>query len=122
MKLSSVILRVEDMERAVGFWKDAVGLDVAFQIPGFTFLNGGGTKLILSHIDRSIEDESLTEVVFESDDVRAEFRALRQRGVPFELELRLINSDEKRDLLGAHFRDPDGHYGSLTGWVDKSDA
>lgn len=120
MRIASVILRVEDMDKTVGFWKDNVGLDVAFQIPGFTFLDGGGTSLILSHIDRPIEDESLTEVVFESDDVRAEFAAMAERGVSFEVELRLINSDEKRDLLGAHFRDPDGHYGSLTGWVERS--
>jgi len=120
MKLSSVILRVEDMDKSIGFWKDSFGLDVAMQIPGFTFLDGGVTNLILNSTDRSIEDESLTEVVFESDDVRAEFAEMKERGVLFELELRLINSDEKRDLLGAHFRDPDGHYGSLTGWVDKS--
>ena len=115
-----MILRVKDVDKSVGFWKDAVGLDVAFEIPGFTFLDGGGVNLILSHIDRPLEDESLTEVVFESDDVRAEFAAMSERGVPFELELRLINSDEMRDLLGAHFRDPDGHYGSLTGWIDRS--
>ena len=118
MRLSSVILRVEDMDKSVGFWKDAVGLDVASQIPGFTFLDGGGTKLILNQDDRFSEDESLTEVVFESDDVRTEFAEMTERGVPFELELRLLNSDGQRDLLGAHFRDPDGHYGSLTGWVE----
>ena len=118
MKISSVILRVQDVDKAVEFWGDTVGLDVAIQIPGFTFLDGGGTDLILSHVDRPLQDESLTEIVFGSDDVRAAFAAMKESGVPFETELRLINSDETRQLWGAHFRDPDGHYGSLTGWVD----
>jgi catechol 2,3-dioxygenase-like lactoylglutathione lyase family enzyme len=118
MKLSSVILRVENMERSKTFWTDVVGLGVLVDLPAFTFLDGGGTSLILSQIDAEVNDESLTEVVFESHDVRSEYDEMAERGVPFELELRPITTDEKRQLLAAHFRDPDGHYGSLTGWVD----
>ncbi len=75
--------------------------------------------MILSPIDAEVNDESLTEVVFESAQVRSEYDEMAERGVPFELELRPIIIDGKRQLLGAHFRDPDGHYGSLTGWVDS---
>lgn len=49
-----MILRVQDVDRAVEFWRDAVGMDVAMQMPGFVFLDGGGTHLILSHIDRPL--------------------------------------------------------------------
>ena len=87
-------------------------------IPGFVFLDGDGIQLILSKLDRPVTDESLTEVVFSVDDVRAVFDVLSGRGVDFEVELRPITSDGERTMLGAHFRDPDGHYGSLVGWVD----
>ena len=119
MKLSSVILRVSDIEKSKLFWSEAVGLDILVELPTFTFLDGGGTSLILSHIDADVTDESLTEVVFESDEVESEYGEMAERGVPFELKLRPLTTDGQRQLLGAHFRDPDGHYGSLTGWVDS---
>ena len=31
-----------------------------------------------------------------------------------------IISSEGRDLFGTPFRDPDGHYGTLTGWVNAN--
>ncbi len=121
MHISSVILRVADVEKSTAFWSETLGLDVSFQIPNFTFLDGGGAQLILSHIDGGVTDESLTEVVFSSDDVRATYDDLMSSGVIFEVELRPINSDSERDLLAASFRDPDGHWGSLTGWVNKGE-
>lgn len=83
------------------------------------FLDGGSVQLILSKLGNSEHDESLTEVVFNADDVIAAFDELSNRGVPFEVEPRAITSDGDRDLLAAHFRDPDGHYGTLTGWVSS---
>ena len=84
----------------------------------FAFLDGGPVRIVLSAID-SVTDESLTEVVFASDDVRGTYAAMADRGVPFKNDLRLVMADKSRDLLGAHFRDPDGHYGTLSGWVES---
>lgn len=120
MKISAIILRVSDVAEATSFWSGKVGLDVVFEVPNFTFLNGGNIQLILSHIDDRVSDESMTEVVLEVDDVRGSYQALSERGVPFEVPLRTVNSDGERELLAAHFRDPDGHYGSLTGWVEST--
>jgi hypothetical protein len=88
-------------------------------LPSFTFLDGGDVQLILSHVEGGVTDESLTEVVFTVDDVRRTHAEMMARGVPFEVELRPINSDGERTLVGAHFRDPDGHYATLTGWVES---
>ncbi|MGD2100950.1 MAG: VOC family protein [Acidimicrobiia bacterium] len=120
MRISAVILRVADVAEAKSFWSEKVGLGVVFEVPNFVFLDGGGTQLVLSHIDDGVTDESMTEVVLEVDDVRDSFAALSERGVPFEVELRPVNSDGERQLLAAHFRDPDGHYASLTGWVAET--
>lgn len=115
-RLGRVILRVADMERSVGFWRDAVGLQSVFESETFTFLDAGGIQLVLNQVD-SVPAPGLTEVVFESDDVAVEFGAMRGRGVPFEVELRPVTSDGERELLAAHFYDPDGNLASLTGWV-----
>lgn len=120
VKISSIILRVGDLAASRTFWVEKVGLDLVLEIPNFVFLDGEGVHLVLSHLEGVVTDESMTEVVFEVDDVRGAYADLESRGVPFEVKLRPINSDGERQMLAAHFRDPDRHYGSLTGWVEKT--
>ena len=121
MEIASIILRTGDVERSTSFWSDIVGLVITNRLPGYTFLEGDPISIILAAIDPPITDESLTEIVFSSDDVRGEYRELAERGVPFEDELGPpIMSKDGKDLVAAHFQDPDGHYGRLTGWVDSA--
>ena len=118
MKLSNVILRVSDIEASVAFWRDNVGLDLSWSSGEFAFLVVGDNQLALNQplvFEPQVND---TELVFEVDDVRSVFADMKQRGVPFEVEPRAVTSDGERTLIAAHFRDPDGHLASVTGWVE----
>lgn len=117
MEIARVILRVTDMVQSVAFWTQIVGLDIGSEVGPFTFLEAGGVQLVLNEVEGPVEDPSLTEIVFETDDFAAVHADLRSRGVPFEVEPRPVTSDGERDLLATHFRDPDGHLASITGWV-----
>jgi catechol 2,3-dioxygenase-like lactoylglutathione lyase family enzyme len=121
MRISQIILRVADLDRAVGFWNGVVGFEEVMRFEAFAFLDAGDIQLILNQVAEAAEDSSWTEIVIEFDDVRAAFDKLSERGVPFEVELRPVTSDGVRDLLAAHFHDPDGHAASVTGWVDSAD-
>lgn len=120
MRISQIILRVADLDRAVGFWSGLVGFEESMRVEAFAFLDAGDVQLILNQVADVSEDSSWTEIVIEFDDVRAAYDELSERGVPFEVELRPVTSDGVRDLLAAHFRDPDGHAASVTGWVDPA--
>ena len=120
MEITRIILRVTDMQKSIAFWSEEVGLEVVFAGGPFTFLDGGGVQLALNEVDASIEDPSMTEIVFEVDDIVANHADLQQRGVPFEVDLRPVTTDGDRDLLATHFRDPDGHLASITGWVERN--
>jgi catechol 2,3-dioxygenase-like lactoylglutathione lyase family enzyme len=115
--IDQIILRVRDLDEAVKFWTETVGLTLASRAGTFAFLNAGEIELTLNQMHKGSDDESLTEIVFEVDDIHAEHRALLERGVPFEVDLRPVTSDGERELLAAHFRDPDGHLASVVGWV-----
>lgn len=117
MRITTVILRVTDLDRAIDFWSEVVGLDVSRSVESFAFLEGGGVQLALNEVDGLELDTSLTEIVFELDDVRSEYDEMARRGVPFEVELRPVTEMGGRRLLAAHFRDPDGHVASVSGWV-----
>ncbi len=108
------------MERSLAFWSQEVGLEVEFAGGEFAFLDGGGVQLALNRVGQLPRDETMTEIVFEVDDVATAYSALVDRGVDFEVELRPVTSDGERELLAAHFYDPDGHVASITGWVEQA--
>jgi catechol 2,3-dioxygenase-like lactoylglutathione lyase family enzyme len=120
MAIGQIILRVTDLERSVEFWSNVFGLDAVMISAPFAFLDGGAAGLTLNQVDELASDESLTEIVFEFEDVKGEYFDMSGRGVPFEVDLRPVTSDGERDLLAAHFHDPDGHLASISGWVDRS--
>jgi len=117
-KISNIILRVEDLERSLAFYRDRLGITVLGSSASFAFLNGGGVTLALNAIgvDMEANPPGLTEVVFEVEDVEATYEDLSRAGVPFKLEPRVVMSDGGRDLMAADFRDPDGNVLSITGW------
>jgi catechol 2,3-dioxygenase-like lactoylglutathione lyase family enzyme len=118
MRLGSVILRVSDIGEAIAFWRDRVGLDLTWAGDEFAFFAVGENRLILNQPLLYEDQASDTEVVFEVDEVHVVIEAMRERGVPFEVEPRAVTSDGERTLFASHFRDPDGHVASVTGWVE----
>ena len=119
MEIARVILRCADLDRAVEFWRDAVGLELIKQSDGFAFFAAGSTDLLLTEVPPDQIVPSLTEVVFAVDDVRSTHQHLLERGVPFEVEPRPVMTAGNRQLLATHFRDPDGNLASVTGWVEE---
>jgi catechol 2,3-dioxygenase-like lactoylglutathione lyase family enzyme len=116
MRVSHVILRVRDMERAVTFYRDSIGLPVLMESEAFSFLDGGTIRIALNAVGDVPDDESMTEIVLEVDDLRQVYDDLSTLGVVFEVEPRVVTSDGTRSLLATHFHDPDGHLVSVTGW------
>ena len=121
MKLSGIILRTLDVERATEFWGTQVGLEVTGRLEDYSFIESGGFSLTIAALDRPIDDDSWTEIVISSEDVVSDYDAMKARGVPFESPLGApIMSRDGKDLVAAHFQDPDGHYGRLTGWIEST--
>ena len=121
MRLSNVILRVADLEESVAFWRDLVGLDLSWSGDEFAFFAVGDNQLTLNQPLVFEDQASDTEIVFEVEDVHSVISEMRERGVPFEVEPRAVTSDGERTLFAAHFRDPDGHVASVTGWVEGAE-
>ena len=111
-----MILRVTDMDRSVAFYRDAVGFEELTVSGIFSFFDAGSIRLALN-VGSPPEPSTTTEIVLEVPDVLKSYRAMADRGVPFEIEPRAVTADAGRELHAAHFRDPDGHLWSITGWV-----
>jgi len=113
LSLSIIMLGVTDLERSAAFYVEKLGMRATGQIPGFVFLDGGGASLALSRAlaQASQHVVGATEVVFGVDSVRAAYAELRDRGVQFSNEPRVVDGTN----WAANFADPDGHSLSIFG-------
>lgn len=115
--LRYVILFVEDLERALRFYVEAVGLEVRHRAEGYAELAVDGPKFALLERGRVAEmlgrEEALSppagahdgEVAFIVEDADAVYSELLGRGVGFAC----APTDRPWGQRTAYFRDPDGH-------------
>ena len=117
MRVSHVILRVRDLNASVTFYRDLVGLTLISESLGFVFFDGGSIQIALNANPNEPTDETTTEVTLEVDDVYSTVKEMEDRGIEFEVPVRQVTTAGDRTLHATHFRDPDGHFWSVTGWV-----
>jgi catechol 2,3-dioxygenase-like lactoylglutathione lyase family enzyme len=122
-RLSNVMLRVANLERSLGFWRDRLGLRAVGAFESFAFLDAGGVRIGLNAVRPPAEPEgglsTLTELVLEVPDVRVAHAELSAKGIAFRTAPRPVTDDGERELWACDCRDPDGHLVSITGWVTK---
>jgi catechol 2,3-dioxygenase-like lactoylglutathione lyase family enzyme len=104
---------VADRERALGFYRDTLGLTVVDSDPYGDYLALPGALLRITTVS-DIKPHAHPVLGFEVEDIVATIQALRQRGIGFE-----IYEGMGQDALGvftssdggrmAFFKDPDGN-------------
>jgi len=113
--LHQVAQRVEDLDRAVGFYRDVLGLPFVAQFPpGLAFFDLDGTRLLLERGDVS------SMLYLRVDDIRAAYEELKAKGVEFVDEPHLIHRDDDgtfgaagEEEWMAFFRDSEGNLVAL---------
>lgn len=109
--IGQISLETTDMDRAVTFFRDTLGLTHLFTFPHATgslsFFDCAGVRLfVTSHEDRALEKSSV--IYFRVDDIQAAYDRLLARGVPFQGAPHLIHRHESGiEEWMAFFRDPD---------------
>lgn len=105
MQIGQIAITVTDLDRAVTFYRDTLGLPFLFQFTGIAFFDCGA-RLMLSTGEKSNETYS-SVVYFKVADLSQRHADLAAHGVPFEGEPHLIAKMPDHDLWMAFFRDPD---------------
>ena len=109
-KLGYVIEFVEDMNRAVTFYRDVVGLYVKFESPGWTEFSTGETTLALHPASEKNPGGSV-ELGFKVPDVQQFHAEMTAKGVAFPIEPK---KQEYGDML-ARFKDSEGALITVSG-------
>ncbi len=109
-KLSYVIEFVADMDRAVKFYRDTMGLTLKFQSPGWSEFITGETTLGL-HPASENNTAGKIEMGFNVPDLAKFYDEMRAKGVKFPMP------PKKQDFGGmlAQFEDSEGAHVSVSG-------
>src|SRR4029450_8194801 len=85
-RIHQISMRVHDVDRAVDFYRDALGLTFLFAAPPrLAFFDCGGVRLMLSTPEPEF-DHPGSVVYFAVDDIRQTYFDLTSRGVLFRSE------------------------------------
>ena len=106
-QIGQIAVPVTDIDRAVAFYRDVLGMRFLFQAPpGRGFFDVGGVRLMLDGPARAQAGNS-SVIYYKVRNLQAAFAALKERGVKFEADPHLVAKLPDHDLWMAFFRDPD---------------
>jgi predicted enzyme related to lactoylglutathione lyase len=110
MKLTYAIKFVDDMSRAVKFYRDELGLPLKFESPEWSEFATGETTLALHPASKKNAAGSV-ELGFTVPDIQKLFQEMSGKGVQFSMP------PKKQDFGGvlAQFVDSEGGYNSVAG-------
>ena len=116
-RIAAIMLGVQNLPRAIAFYKDKLGLEVIMQESELALMQCGSVILGLSprHANAAPLAEAV-EISFGVDNIRATHKALGDKGVVFLGDPRQVTPTD----WAVHFKDLDGHLLSLFGPEGKA--
>jgi len=120
-RIGQASINVHDMEKAVAFYRDALGLRFLFQAgTKMAFFDCAGLRLMLALPEKPEFDHPGSIFYFQVDDIRAVAGTLQSRGVQFEAPPHVIARMPDHELWMAFFHDVDGNLLALMSEVRQS--
>jgi methylmalonyl-CoA/ethylmalonyl-CoA epimerase len=108
-RIHQVSIRISDIERAVRFYRDTLGLKLLFQAPPqLAFFDCGGVRLMLSPPEPEFDHQG-SVLYFAVDDIKAAHTALAAAGVTFRTAPHLVAKLPDREVWLTDFEDSEGN-------------
>jgi methylmalonyl-CoA/ethylmalonyl-CoA epimerase len=118
--LGQIAVNVKDVERAAEFYEGRLGLKLLFKAPpGLAFFDCGGVRLMLDRGEKPEFDHPSSILYFTVSDIQEAYGRLRNDGVLFKDEPRVIAKMPTHDLWMTFFRDSEGNLLALMSEVAR---
>ena len=118
--VGQVSINAHDVQRAIGFYRDVLGLPLLFEIPNAAFFQAGGVRLYLAKPETPELDHPASILYYRVADIHASAAAIREGGAQVEGEPHLIARMPDHELWMVFFRDPEGNTAALMSEVRAS--
>jgi predicted enzyme related to lactoylglutathione lyase len=122
-RIGQILVNVHDLERAIAFYRDTLGMQFLFQAPpAMAFFDCGGIRLLLGVPDRPDLDHPASVIYYKVTDIEKVYEALDERGVVFITKPHLVAPMPDYDLWLADFKDSEGNLLALMSEVPRKVA
>ncbi len=118
-QIGQISVTAHDVDRAVAFYRDTLGMQFLFRAGALAFFNCGGIRLMISAPEKPEFDHPSSILYFKVAEIQATHAALRNRGVKFEDEPHLIARMPDHELWMTFFRDSEDNLMALMSEVRK---
>ena len=109
-RIGQIAVVVQDLDRAVAFYRDTLGMRFLFQAPPkLAFFDCGGVRLMLDVPEEEEFKHASSILYYKVDDIQATWATLRDRGVEFRDEPHMVARMPDHELWMTFFRDSEGN-------------
>lgn len=119
-RIAQISINARDLERAVSFYRDTLGMKLLFQVPKMAFFDCGGIRMMVALPSSPELDHPGSIIYYKVDDIRAMHESLVARGVSFAAAPHVIANLGKVDLWLAEARDTEGNLFALMSEVPRA--
>jgi catechol 2,3-dioxygenase-like lactoylglutathione lyase family enzyme len=118
--IGQISRQVRDIEAAVEWYRDVLGLPHLYTFGNLAFFDSHGIRLFLSAGVKEVGEPGDSVLYFRTDDIEATFRRLTERGVTFRGAPHMIHRHESGlEEWMAFFEDIDGKLLALMSQVKR---
>jgi methylmalonyl-CoA/ethylmalonyl-CoA epimerase len=108
-QIGQIAVTVHDLNRAVAFYEQTLGMKLLFRVPNLAFFQCGAVRLMLTIPEKPEFDHPASVVYYKVADLQAVHTGLVANDVKFEASPHLIAKMPDHELWMAFFRDSEGN-------------
>ena len=108
--IRQIAITVGDVDTALGFYRDVLGLTFLFQAPpGMAFFDCGGVRLLIGTAAASGPNPPKSMLYYRVSDIKGAADRLREHGVSLPRDPMMIAKVDGREVWLLEFEDSEGN-------------
>lgn len=112
-KIGQIAIPIKDVERAIEFYKDVLGLPLLFNTENMAFFECNEQRLLLSLPEKGEFANSSSVIYFQVEDIKKSAERLNEMGVSFIDQPHVVAKMGNTETWMVFFKDTEGNTHAL---------
>jgi methylmalonyl-CoA/ethylmalonyl-CoA epimerase len=118
-KVGQIGVPVQNLERALEFYRDKLGLQLLFHTDRLALLQCDSVRILLSLPEKEEFAQSSSVIYFQVEDLTKTYHDLKEKGVSFIDKPHIVGKMEQTEIWMAFFKDTEDHTHAFMSEVQK---
>ncbi|MFJ8527526.1 VOC family protein [Bacillus sp. NPDC094106] len=112
-KIGQIGVPVKNLDRAINFYKEKLGLSLLFHTDSMAFFECNGLRLFLSLAEKEEFAQSSSVIYFQVEKMKETYEDLLSKGIVFIDEPHIVAKMEQTETWMTFFKDTEGNTHAL---------